>query len=166
MDHMIGRQGSVGSEKNYHFDRHYRSLSTCNWICFLWIDNKIGLIYIVKYFFWRCQPINLKPGRVTPCLVYLQSVYSPASWLCNTRTPFILSRDSQALECVQKFVKGLRHVPYEAALQRVRLFSLVRRRIRGDLIYMYKIIFAAPTHLGLRGHTFKIHQQRCKTRRR
>ncbi len=43
-----------------------RAISTGNWICFLWIDNKIGLIYIVKYFFWRCKPINLKPGRVTP----------------------------------------------------------------------------------------------------
>ncbi len=39
-----------------------------------------------------------------------------------------------------KFVKGLHHDPYETALQRLRLFSLVRKRIRGDLIYMYKIM--------------------------
>ncbi len=93
----------------------------------------------------------------------------------------ILSRDCQALESVQKlavkFVKVLRHVPYETALQRLRLFSLVRRRIRGDLICMYKImhglldfpcnaVFAAPSRIGLPGHTLKIHQQRCKTRRR
>ncbi len=61
-------------------------------------------------------------------------------------------------------------------LQRLQLFSLVRRRIRGDLICMYKImhglldfpcdaVFAAPTRIGLRGHTLKIHQQQCKTRR-
>ncbi len=72
---------------------------------------------------------------------------------------------------------NLRHVPYETALQRLRFFSLVRRRIRGDLICMYRImhglldfpcetVFAAPTRIGLRSHTFKIHQQRCKTRRR
>ncbi len=93
----------------------------------------------------------------------------------------ILSRDCQELESVQKlavkFVKGLRHVPYKTALQRLQLFPLVRRRIRGDLICMYKImhglldfpsdaVFAAPSRVGLRGHTFKIHQQRCKTRRR
>ncbi len=40
----------------------------------------------------------------------------------------ILSRDCRALESVQKlavkFVKGLRHVPYETALQRLQLFSL------------------------------------------
>ncbi len=70
-----------------------------------------------------------------------------------------------------------RHVPYETALQRLQLFSLIRRRIRGDLICMYKImhgllnfpcdtVFAAPTRIGLRGHTLKIHQQRFKTRRR
>ncbi len=87
--------------------------------------------------------------------------------------PPILSRDYQALESVQelavKFVKGLRHVPYETALQRLRIVSLVRRRIRGDLICMHKImygllnfpcdaVFAAPTRIGLRGHTFKMHQ--------
>ncbi len=57
----------------------------------------------------------------------------------ETQAPFrILSRDSQALESVQKlatkFVKGLRHVPLEATLKRLRLFSLISRRIRGDLI--------------------------------
>ncbi len=40
----------------------------------------------------------------------------------------ILSRDAEALENVQKlalkFVKGLRHVPNEAALQQPQLFSL------------------------------------------
>ncbi len=91
----------------------------------------------------------------------------------------ILSRGCQALESVQKlamkFVKGLRHVPYEIALQQLQLFSLIRRRIRDDLICMCKImhgllgfpcdaVFAAPTCIGLRGHTLKIHQQRCKTR--
>ncbi len=76
-----------------------------------------------------------------------------------------------------KLVKGLRHVPYETALQRLQLFSLVRRRIRGYLICMYKImhglldfpcdaVFAAPTCIRLRGHTLKSHRQRCKTRRR
>ncbi len=66
-----------------------------------------------------------------------------------------------------KFVKGLRHVPYEAALQWLKLFSLTRKRMRGDLIYMFKImhdlldfpcdtVFDAPSRIGLRGHTFKI----------
>ncbi len=55
----------------------------------------------------------------------------------------ILCRDAEALEKMQKlalkFVKGLRHVPYEAALKKLRLYSLTQRRIRGDLIAMFKI---------------------------
>ncbi len=43
----------------------------------------------------------------------------------------ILSRDAEPLEKVQKialkFLKGLRHVPYEAALHQLRLFSLTHR---------------------------------------
>ncbi len=85
------------------------------------------------------------------------------------------------LENVQKlalkFVKWLRYVPYEAVLKQLRLFSLTHRRIRGDLIAMFKIthglqefamasIFVYRTRQGLRGHAFKFHQQRCCTRRR
>ncbi len=59
----------------------------------------------------------------------------------NNHSP-ILSLDSQVLGRSQKpavkFVKGFRHVPYEIALQ--RFFFLVRRRISGDLICMYKIV--------------------------
>ncbi len=58
-------------------------------------------------------------------------------------------------------VKGLRHIPYEAALKQYSLFSLTNRRIRGALIAMFKITrglldfpmastFAHPTRKGLR----------------
>ncbi len=54
----------------------------------------------------------------------------------------ILYRDPQVQDSVQKlavkFVKELRHAPYEIALQ--RLFSLVSRRIPGDLICIYKVV--------------------------
>ncbi len=54
----------------------------------------------------------------------------------------ILSREAEALEKVQKlalrFVKELRHVPCEAGLKELRLFSLTHRRIRGGLISMFK----------------------------
>ncbi len=35
-----------------------------------------------------------------------------------------------------KFMKGLRHVPYKTALQQLRLFSLIHRRICADQISM------------------------------
>ncbi len=81
----------------------------------------------------------------------------------------ILFCDAEALEKVQKLalklVKGLRHVPYE----QLRLFSLTHRRIRGDLIAMFKIThdllefsmestFTHPTHNVIRGHAYKFHQ--------
>ncbi len=93
----------------------------------------------------------------------------------------ILCCYAEALEKVQKLVlklaKGLRHAPYEAALKQLRLFSLTYRRIRGDLIVMFKIThgllelpmastFAHTTRKGLRGHAYKFHRQRCCTRRR
>ncbi len=80
----------------------------------------------------------------------------------NTSLLPILSRDGQALERVPKlavkFAKGLLHVPYETARQRLGLFSLVRRRICGYLICIYKImhgflgfpsdtVVAAPTRI-------------------
>ncbi len=127
-----------------------------------------GMLFYLKRSFAALTPsifLPLYKAFIRPHLEYAIQASSP-----------ILSRDCQALESVQKlavkFVRGLRHVPYETALQRVQLFSLIRRRIRGDLICMYNImhglldvpcdaVFAAPTRIGLRGHTFK-----CKTRRR
>ncbi len=38
--------------------------------------------------------------------------------------------------------------------------------MHGHLAFPFDAVFAAPTRIGLRGHTLKIHQQRCKTRRR
>ncbi len=93
----------------------------------------------------------------------------------------ILARGAEALEEVQKLalkiVKGFRPVPYDAPVQQLRLFFLTHRRIRGNLISMFKIThnlllfpmestFTHPTRKGLRGHAYKLHQQRCCTRRR
>ncbi len=60
------------------------------------------------------------------------------------------------------------YVPYEATRKHLRLLSLTHRRIRGDLVAMFKIThgllefpmaltFAHPTRKGLRGHAYKFH---------
>ncbi len=88
----------------------------------------------------------------------------------------ILSCDAGTLKKVQKLavtvVKGLQHVPSEAALQQLRLFSLTHRRIRGDSINIFKVIFKGllefPTGSIVTHPTraTRPHQQRCCTRRR
>ncbi len=37
--------------------------------------------------------------------------------------------------------------------------------MHGLLDFLCDAVFAAPIRIGFRGHTLKIHQQRCKTRR-
>ncbi len=103
---------------------------------------------------------TLNPSIFLP--LYKAFIRPYLEYAIKTSSP-ILTRDWQAIESVQKlalkFLKGLRRVPYETALQRLRLFPLVRRRTLGDLICIYTImhtlldfscdaVFAAPPAMG------------------
>ncbi len=54
-----------------------------------------------------------------------------------------LQRDSALMERIRRLatrmVKGIRELPYEERLRRLNLFSLERRRLRGNLILDYNI---------------------------
>ncbi len=97
--------------------------------------------------------------------------------ILNTNFKYLKCQIQKVQKLAPKFEKGLRHVPFEAALKQLSLFSFTHRRIRGDLIAMFKIThgllefpmastFAHPTRKGLRCHAYKFHQQRCCVRRR
>ncbi len=97
--------------------------------------------------------------------------------ILNTNFKYLKCQLQKVLKLAPKFKKGLRRVPFEAALKQLSLFSLTHRRIRGRLIAMFKIThgllefpmastFAHPTRKGLRCHAYKFHQQRCCARRR
>ncbi len=75
-----------------------------------------------------------------------------------------------------RMVKGMRELPYEERLHRLNLFSLERRRLRGDLILAYIFhgrldfphaeFFKAPAERNLRGHDFKTRHRSFRLMRR
>jgi len=72
-------------------------------------------------------------------------------------------------------VKGLKKLPYEIRLKKLGIYSLERRRLRGDLIETFKILTGkehancskffqqADVTSGLRGHSLTLFKPRCRT---
>ena len=72
-------------------------------------------------------------------------------------------------------IPELRKLSYEDRLKKTGLFSLTRRRIRGDLIQTFKFfkgidrvkftdMFQLRNNSSLRGHSATIHKQQCSRR--
>ncbi|CAM5105037.1 unnamed protein product [Natator depressus] len=111
--------------------------------------------------------LPLYKSMVRPHLEYCVQMWSPR-----------LQKDTLALEKVQKratkMIRGLERVPSEERLKRLGLFSLEKRRLRGDMVEVYKImsgvekvnkekLFTCSHNIRTRGHQMKLMGSRFNT---
>ncbi|CAM5132666.1 unnamed protein product [Eretmochelys imbricata] len=123
------------------------------------IENKLENILLPLY-----------KSMVRPHLEYCVQMWSPH-----------LKKDILALEKVQrratKMIRGLEWIPYEERLKRLGLFILEKRRLRGDMIEVYKImsgvekvnkekLFTCSHNIRTRGYQMKLMSSRFNTNKR
>ena len=109
--------------------------------------------------------VRLYKSLVRPRLEYCVQAWNP-----------YLQKDIEKLERVQrratKLIEGFRNLSYEARLNKTGLISLEQRRVRGDLIQVFKMIkgfdkvnykefFEISSSSRTRGHSYKIVKKRC-----
>ena len=102
-------------------------------------------------------------------LLLYKALVRPVLEYCNTVCHPSLLRQSRALESVQRratrLITSIQHLDYEQRLEKLDLYSLKYRRLRGDLIEAYKfnhqIYNCTPNFFKFntqqtRGHQFKL----------
>ena len=111
--------------------------------------------------------VKLYKSLVRPHLEYCTAAWSPH-----------YGKDKGLLERIQhrftRMVPGLKHLPYEQRLIQLRLWTLEERRVRADLIEVYKMVngmsgirfdsfFEYDPNGRTRGHSKKLRKKRFNT---
>ena len=138
--------------------------------CTLSAKKAMSVLGLIKRTFKRIDADDFK--ILYNCYVRPHLEYCIQAWC-----PYLV-KDIQCLERVQrratKLVVGMKHLPYQDRLSRLGIYSLDKRRLRGDLIEMYKLLSGkenvdysqffqlAPSSYNLRGHSQKLFVQRSR----
>ena len=103
---------------------------------------------------------------VRPHLEFANVAWSPS-----------LSRDQKLIEGVlrraTKVIPGMKDLSYEQRLEKMKIPSMAYRRVRGDMIEVYKYthnlyklegsFFTVDNQSVTRGHSYKLEKQRCNS---
>ena len=128
-------------------------------------NKMLGIIRRTFSYLNKDSFLLLYKTYVRPHLEYCQQAYQP-----------YLTKDVQCLEKVQrratKLVQSLDQLTYEERLKELKLYTLEDRRIRADMLAVYKIIhgytdvkmnnlFQLKKNSKTRGHRFQLVVPRC-----
>src|SRR5580692_7626088 len=136
--------------------------------CIVAVKKANGMLGMIKRnikFKSKSVIVKLNKSLVRPRLEYCIQAWSPH-----------LRKDIDMIERVQrratKMIEGFRDLSYEERLERTGLISLEKRRVRGDLIQVFKFIkgfakidyrkiFEISTVGKTRGHSLKLVKGQC-----